>query len=190
MEKPPAVTRRFQVIKVEEPSEAKTVLMIRGLAPVLEKHHRVHLLDEALEAAARLSHRYIPSRQLPDKAVSLIDTACARVAISQHATPPELEDCQRRIYPLETELPILDRETELGLDHAKRRAGIAKQLEEERTRLAGLEERLKQERALVEKMLGLRAKLSPGPNGAEPKKAKDSPPPAPTPAAAPEPAPD
>src|SRR5215469_12572778 len=83
-EKDAALTRRFQVIKVEEPGEDKAVLMIRGLAPVLEKHHKVHLLDEALEAAARLSHRYIPSRQLPDKAVSLIDTACARVAISQH----------------------------------------------------------------------------------------------------------
>jgi len=92
-EKDPALTRRFQVIKVEEPSEEKAILMIRGLAPVLEKHHGVNLLDEALEAAARLSHRYIPSRQLPDKAVSLIDTACARVAISQHATPPALEDC-------------------------------------------------------------------------------------------------
>ena len=88
-EKDPALTRRFQVIKVDEPSEEKAVLMIRGLAPVLEKHHQVHLLDEALQAAARLSHRYIPSRQLPDKAVSLIDTACARVAISQHATPPD-----------------------------------------------------------------------------------------------------
>src|SRR5437588_136530 len=91
-EKDPALTRRFQVIKVEEPSEEKAVLMIRGLSPVLEKHHRVDVLDEALVAAAQLSHRYIPSRQLPDKAVSLIDTACARVAISQHATPPEVED--------------------------------------------------------------------------------------------------
>ena len=88
IEKDPALTRRFQVIKVEEPDEENAVRMIRGLAPVLEKHHGVYLLDEALEAAARLSHRYIPSRQLPDKAVSLIDTACARVAISQHATPP------------------------------------------------------------------------------------------------------
>src|SRR3982074_3015690 len=110
-EKDPALTRRFQVIKVEEPSEEKAILMIRALAPVLEKHHRVHLLDEAREAAARLSHRYIPSRQLPDKAVSLIDTACARVAISQHATPPALEDCQRRISALESELAIIGRES-------------------------------------------------------------------------------
>ncbi len=67
--------------------------MLRGVASILEKHHRVQLLDEAIEAAVRLSHRYIPARQLPDKAVSLLDTACARVAVSQHATPPELEDC-------------------------------------------------------------------------------------------------
>ena len=110
-EKDPALTRRFQVIKVDEPSEEKTVQMIRGLAPVLEKHHQVQVLDEALEAAARLSHRYIPSRQLPDKAVSLIDTACARVAISQHATPPAVEDCQRRIAALQTEIEILQRES-------------------------------------------------------------------------------
>ncbi len=87
-EKDPALTRRFQVIQVTEPSEEKALLMVRGVAFVLEKHHRVQLLDEALEAAVHLSHRYIPARQLPDKAVSLLDTACARVAISQHATPP------------------------------------------------------------------------------------------------------
>ena len=95
IEKDPALTRRFQVVKIEEPSEEKAVRMIRGLAPVLEAHHKVSVLDEALEAAARLSHRYIPSRQLPDKAVSLIDTACARVAISQHSVPPRVEDCRR-----------------------------------------------------------------------------------------------
>ena len=77
----------------------------------MEKHHRVQVLDEALEAAVRLSHRYIPARQLPDKAVSLLDTACARVAISQHAVPPEVEDCRRRIEALETELEIIGRET-------------------------------------------------------------------------------
>ena len=168
-EKDPALTRRFQVIKVEEPSEDKAVLMIRGLAPVLEKHHRVHLLDEALEAAARLSHRYIPSRQLPDKAVSLIDTACARVAISQHATPPEIEDCRRRIYALETELRIIDREAALGLDHVKRRDGVDTKLQADRTSLVALEERLKTEKALVEKIFGLRMKLTPA---AKPEAAK------------------
>ena len=97
IEKDPALTRRFQVVKVEEPSEDKAILMVRGVASILEKHHRVQVLDEALEAAVRLSHRYIPGRQLPDKAVSLLDTACARVAISQHGVPPQLEDCRRTI---------------------------------------------------------------------------------------------
>lgn len=96
-EKDPALTRRFQVIKIEEPEIAKAVTMVRGLADNLEKHHAVSILDEALEAAVKLSSRYIPSRQLPDKAVSLIDTAAARVAISQHATPARLEDVQRSL---------------------------------------------------------------------------------------------
>ena len=95
IEKDPALTRRFQVVQVDEPSEDKAILMVRGVASTLEKHHRVQVLDEALEAAVRLSHRYIPARQLPDKAVSLLDTACARVAISQHAVPPQVEDCRR-----------------------------------------------------------------------------------------------
>ena len=100
IEKDPALTRRFQVVKVDEPSEDKAMLMLRGVAGMLEKHHRVQLLDEAIEAAVKLSHRYIPARQLPDKAVSLLDTACARVAVSQHATPAEVEDVQRRIEAL------------------------------------------------------------------------------------------
>jgi type VI secretion system protein VasG len=158
-EKDAALTRRFQVIKVDEPSEDKAVLMIRGLAPVLEKHHKVHLLDEALEAAARLSHRYIPARQLPDKAVSLIDTACARVAISQHATPPTLEDCQRRISALETELAIVERESAIGLDHVQRKAGLESQLAAEKEHLTGLESSYKKEKEVVDRMLELRSKL-------------------------------
>jgi type VI secretion system protein VasG len=159
-EKDPALTRRFQVIKVDEPSEAKAILMIRGLAPVLEKHHGVHLLDEALEAAARLSHRYIPSRQLPDKAVSLIDTACARVAISQHATPPAMEDSQRRIYALESELRILDRESAIGIDHVQRREGLEAGLSAEKERFTNLEAIYKKEKEVVGQILELRRKLS------------------------------
>ena len=97
IEKDPALTRRFQMVQIAEPSEERAILMMRAMASVMEKHHRVQLLDEALEAAVRLSHRYIPARQLPDKSVSLLDTACARVAISQHAEPAEVEDCRRRI---------------------------------------------------------------------------------------------
>src|SRR5271166_1525647 len=158
-EKDPALTRRFQVIKVDEPSEDKAVLMIRGLAPVLEKHHDVHLLDEALEAAARLSHRYIPSRQLPDKAVSLIDTACARVAISQHATPPALEDCQHRISALESELAIIEREAAIGIDHQQRKAGIEASLASEKDRLAKLQSDYKEEKGVVSEILEIRHKL-------------------------------
>jgi type VI secretion system protein VasG len=161
IEKDPALTRRFQVIKVEEPSESKTVLMIRGLAPVLEKHHGVHLLDEALEAAARLSHRYIPSRQLPDKAVSLIDTACARVAISQHATPPALEDSQRRIAGLQSELAMIERESAIGIDHEVRRTETESQLVSEKERLAKLDGLYKREKKVVDQLLEMRKKLRP-----------------------------
>jgi type VI secretion system protein VasG len=158
-EKDPALTRRFQVIKVEEPDEEKAILMIRGLAPVLEKHHKVHLLDEALEAAARLSHRYIPSRQLPDKAVSLIDTACARVAISQHATPPALEDCHRRISALESELAIIGRESAIGIDHTERKSAVETELASEKERLSTLEAAYEKEKAAVAEILDLRHKL-------------------------------
>ena len=158
-EKDPALTRRFQVIKVDEPDEDKAVLMIRGLAPVLEKHHKVHLLDEALEAAARLSHRYIPSRQLPDKAVSLIDTACARVAISQHATPPALEDCHRRISAYESELAIINRESAIGIDHEQRTQDLEADLKKEKERLATLEAAYKKEKGVVDEILELRRKL-------------------------------
>src|SRR3984893_6496505 len=158
-EKDAALTRRFQVIKVEEPSEEKAVLMIRGLAPVLEKHHKVNLLDEALEAAARLSHRYIPSRQLPDKAVSLIDTACARVAISQHATPPALEDCQRTISALDSELAIVARESAIGIDHQQRKTTIETNLASEKERLVNLDAAYKKEKGVVDQILELRRKL-------------------------------
>jgi type VI secretion system protein VasG len=159
IEKDPALTRRFQVVKIEEPDEEKAVRMIRGLAPVLEAHHKVPVLDEALEAAARLSHRYIPSRQLPDKAVSLIDTACARVAISQHATPPQVEDCKRRIEALETELRILDRESSVGLEHGERQQEIQRKLDEERKEFTNLEAGWNKERDLVTQILALRNQL-------------------------------
>ncbi len=161
-EKDPALTRRFQVIKVEEPSEAKAILMIRHLAGSLEKHHRVQLLDEAIEQAVKLSHRYIPARQLPDKAVSLLDTASARVAISQHAVPASVDDSRRRIDNLRTELAIIDRELAVGQPHEARKSQVVKQLEVEQQRLAGLEERWNKEKALVTAVLDLRAKLRAG----------------------------
>ncbi|MHC4544553.1 MAG: type VI secretion system ATPase TssH [Planctomycetota bacterium] len=159
IEKDPALTRRFQVVKVDEPEEENALMMMRALASNLEKHHRVQILDEALDAAVRLSHRYIAERQLPDKAVSLTDTACARVAISQHAVPPELDDCRRRIQALETELEIVGRETATGVDHTARESEITEKLEAERKRQAELEDRWSKEKELVDSILDIRAKL-------------------------------
>src|SRR4051794_39666878 len=135
IEKDPALTRRFQVVQVTEPSEEKATRMVRGMASTLEKHHRVLLLDEALEAAVRLSHRYIPARQLPDKAVSLLDTVCARVAISQHAVPPQLEDCRKTIEALQIELGIIGREEAIGIYAAPRRSEAGQKLATEQERL-------------------------------------------------------
>jgi len=162
IEKDPALTRRFQVVQVPEPDEAKAILMLRGVASVLEKHHRVQLLDEAIEAAVKLSHRYIPARQLPDKAVSLLDTACARVAVSQHATPPEVEDCQRRIEALTVEQEIIGREEAIGIDVAKRAESVNRQLGESRSELEKLNARWQEEKGLVDRLLELRAQLREG----------------------------
>ncbi len=164
-EKDPALVRRFQVINIAEPSEDKALLMIRGVASTLEKHHRVQVLDEGLEGAVKLSHRYIHGRQLPDKAVSLIDTACARVAIGQHAVPAEVDDSRKRISGLETELGIIDRESAVGMDHSRRRAEISEVLENERRRLKELEEHWGKEKELVAKILDIRAKLRGEPAG-------------------------
>ena len=162
IEKDPALTRRFQPVPVEEPSEEKAVLMLRGVAATLEKHHKVQLLDAAIEAAVKLSHRYIPARQLPDKAVSLLDTACARVAISLHAVPAAVEDCRRCIEALDTELEILGRERAIGIETAAKEADATAKREAERQRLTELEGRWEQEKALVERILGLRARLRAG----------------------------
>jgi len=162
IEKDPALTRRFQVVKVEEPSEDKAILMVRGVASVLETHHRVQVLDEALEAAVRLSHRYIPGRQLPDKAVSLLDTACARVAISQHGVPPQLEDCRRTIEGLQIELEIIGREETVGINADERRRSVEDKLASSQQLRASLEDRWNAERGLVERVLGIRAKLRKG----------------------------
>ncbi|WP_028310743.1 type VI secretion system ATPase TssH [Derxia gummosa] len=159
IEKDPALTRRFQVVQVPEPDEHKAIVMLRGVATVLEKHHRVQLLDAAIEAAVRLSHRYIPARQLPDKAVSLLDTACARVAVSQHAIPAEVEDCRRRIEALDMELQIIGREEAVGVDVGTRRAEAEGKLAGERERLVVLEARWADEKKLVDRILELRATL-------------------------------
>jgi type VI secretion system protein VasG len=162
IEKDPALTRRFQVVQVPEPDEPKAVGMLRGVASVLEKYHRVQLLDEAIESAVKLSHRYIPARQLPDKAVSLLDTACARVAVSQHATPAEVEDTQRRIEGLQTELEIIGREEAVGEPIGKRKDEALARLEAEKVRHAELSARWQEEKALVDRILEIRSVLREG----------------------------
>ncbi len=161
-EKDPALTRRFQVVQVDEPDEETAIGMMRGIAGALEKHHKVLLLDEAIEASVRLSHRYIPARQLPDKSVSLLDTAAARVAISQHAVPPAVEDTRRRIALLETERDIIGREAAVGIEVGERLTRVASRLVETKAELTLLEARWETERGLVEKLLALRAELREG----------------------------
>ena len=162
IEKDPALTRRFQSIQVIEPSEERAIRMMRGVASTMEKHHQVQILDEALEAAVRLSHRYIPARQLPDKSVSLIDTACARVAVSLHATPAEVDDSRKRIDALNVEMEIIRREGAIGIEVASRAHETEVALAAEKERLAALEARWNEERALVDELLALRAKLRDG----------------------------
>jgi type VI secretion system protein VasG len=162
IEKDPALTRRFQSIQVDEPSEERAIRMMRGVASTMEKHHKVQILDEALEAAVRLSHRYIPARQLPDKSVSLIDTACARVAVSLHATPAEVDDSRKRIDALNVEMEIIRREGAIGIEVAGRAHEAEVLLAAEKDRLAGLEQRWNEERALVDELLSLRAQLRDG----------------------------
>ncbi len=159
IEKDPALTRRFQVIQVHEPDEAKAIRMMRGIVSVLEQHHQVQVLDEALEASVRLSHRYIPARQLPDKAVSLLDTSCARVAISQHALPAELDDCRKNIDALQTELEIVGREQTIGIVVDDRKASVSGQLVDEQARLEKLESRWQSEKELVDGILKVRQQL-------------------------------
>ena len=167
IEKDPALTRRFQNVQVDEPTETKAILMMRGVASTMEKHHKVQILDEALEAAVRLSHRYIPARQLPDKSVSLLDTAAARVAISLHAVPAEVDDSQRRIEALETETQIIARESAIGIDTRERDEAVKAALVAERERLAALTQRWNDEKALVDRLLSLRAKLRDGGHSVE-----------------------
>ncbi|MCS6931909.1 MAG: type VI secretion system ATPase TssH [Acetobacteraceae bacterium] len=167
-EKDAALTRRFQVVKVEEPSQPMAVAMLRGLVPTLEKHHGVRILDEAAQEAVRLSARYIPARQLPDKAVSLLDTACARVAMSQAAMPAPIEDRQRRIALVSTELGALAREAAAGADHAARSAALSAEKAKLEGELAALEARWEQEKALVARIAELRRALEAPPADAPP----------------------
>ena len=158
-EKDPALTRRFQTVKVDEPSEAVCKLMLRGMVPTLENHHNVRILDEGLEAAVRLSHRYLPDRQLPDKAVSVLDTACARLALGQSSVPPAVEAAERRIEDLAVQKRVLEREVNLGADHSERLAEIEKSRVETEAQLETLKKRWDSEVELVQKIREIRTQL-------------------------------
>ncbi len=159
IESDPALCRRFQVIKVEEPSTEAALGMLRHTASSLEQHHRVSLLDEALEAAVKLSQRFIMDRRLPDKAVSLIDTACARVALSQHGVPAEVEECRRRIESCKLELEIVEREQLGGVDVGSRGQSARASLDRFGNELEKIEGRWRAEKELVDRILALRLEL-------------------------------
>src|SRR5436309_4358339 len=158
-EKDPALARRFQLVKVDEPSEDVCLLMMRGVAPALEKHHLVRILDDGLDAAVRLSHRYLPDRQLPDKAVSVLDTACARLALGQSSTPPAVEDARRLLDDLALQTRVLEREAAAGSDHSERLRQIAVERNELESRLGELRTRWDKEREHVTTVRQLRHHL-------------------------------
>ena len=158
-EKDAALARRFQVVKVEEPSEVLCAAMLRGMVSLMEKHFGIRVMDEAITEAVRLSHRYISGRQLPDKAVSVLDTACAKVALGQSATPAIIEDTRKHLDRLDAELAALKRETAGGHDHDERLAELLAQQNQARQVLADNEKRLKTETAIAQKIQTLRAEL-------------------------------
>jgi type VI secretion system protein VasG len=158
-EKDPALARRFQLVKVDEPGEEQCLLMLRGIVPALEAHHNVRILDDGLDAAVRLSHRYLPDRQLPDKAVSVLDTACARLALGQNATPSAIEDAQRTLDDLEVQERVLRREVVTGTDHGERLGRIDELRASTAERLTALTARWEQERGLVTRIRETREQL-------------------------------
>jgi type VI secretion system protein VasG len=159
-EKDPALARRFQPVHVGEPDIATAVVMLRGLVGPMEKHHKVRISDEAIVAAVNFSHRYIPARQLPDKAVSLLDTACARVAISQTAKPAAIEDCEVAIASLESERQALLKDSDLSDAQAPKIEELQEDLVKAKERAAELEKDWADEKALVKEILDLREKIA------------------------------
>ncbi|MHB0955514.1 MAG: type VI secretion system ATPase TssH [Pirellulaceae bacterium] len=158
-EKDAALARRFQVVKVEEPDEGPATEMMRGLVETLEQHHKVRILNEAVVDAVKLSNRYISGRQLPDKAVSLLDTTCARIGLSQAATPPAVEDCRRRIEQLDVAMGILQREQEAGTDHREQLEELGQQKEAAEAELLRLDAQWKQEKELVVQIHAVHGRL-------------------------------
>ncbi len=164
-EKDPALARRFQLVKVEEPSETACLVMMRGIVSSLERHHNVRILDDGVRAAVSLSHRYLPDRQLPDKAVSVLDTACARLSLGQNATPPAIEDAGRRLDDLDVQERVLRREAAVGADHSERLAEIEAERASTRAGLDALKQQWEKERDLVTRIRALRDVLEAGASG-------------------------
>lgn len=167
-EKDAALARRFQVVKVEEPSETLAASMLRGMAPLMESHFGVRILDEAIVAAARLSHRYISGRQLPDKAVGVLDTACARVALGRSATPALIDDARHRLARQETERAALRREAATGAAQSARLRELDEEMDATRQQLAAAEARLAEESELVRQIHALREELEAAGQESEP----------------------
>ncbi len=164
IERDSALARRFQTVQVDEPDEETAIQIVRGIVSTMEKHHRVRILDEAVSAAVTLSHRYVTGRQLPDKAVSVLDTACSRVALSQTAVPAAIDDARRKIAVVEQEIEALRRETASGNDHNSRLEHLFEELAVAETRLADLEDRWAEERRLVGGIIQLRSELDKEPD--------------------------
>ncbi|PCR96418.1 type VI secretion system ATPase TssH [Pseudomonas fluorescens] len=158
-EKDPALARRFQLVQVEEPDEITAVEMLRGVAAKLEQHHGVQVLDAAIHEAVKLSHRYISGRQLPDKAISVLDTACARVALGQHDVPPPLESLRHRQQSLKEEVERLRREQATGLDHRERITLLESESKTNVQAIRELETRWSEERVAVRELLDTRREL-------------------------------
>lgn len=158
-EKDAALARRFQVVKIEEPDEPKAIAMMRGIADKMEAHHNVRILDEAIVECVKLSNRYITGRQLPDKSVSVLDTACAKVAIGQGATPASVEDATRRIQNLTSEIESLEREQVTGAGHDERLSELNTKRTETEEELAKLKEQWEKEKSLVDQIRNIRVKL-------------------------------
>ncbi|KVG71736.1 type VI secretion system ATPase TssH [Burkholderia ubonensis] len=158
-EKDAALARRFQVVKVEEPSEPLAAAMLRGMSGLMEKHFNVRILDDAITEAVRLSHRYISGRQLPDKAISVLDTACAKVALAQSATPAAIDDTRKRIERIDAEIASLEREAASGAAHDERLGELRGARDAALEQLAADEARYEGERAIVAEITKLRAAL-------------------------------
>ncbi|WP_028220900.1 type VI secretion system ATPase TssH [Paraburkholderia oxyphila] len=158
-EKDAALARRFQVVKIEEPGEALAAAMLRGMTDLMERHFNVRILDEAITEAVRLSHRYISARQLPDKAVSVLDTACAKVALAHSSTPGAIDDGKRRIERIEAEIAALEREAANGAAHDERLAELRAQRDEAAAAVAEDEVRYASERELVGQIAALRSRI-------------------------------